>query len=73
MGSWDTWDVVLVLVAGYVAVTTLVRLMRHRRDVVMRQLQQELQSQPQSPTAVEPGEGTSNSDEGGRNDSKEAA
>ena len=32
MGSMDGWDLVLLAVAGYVAVVALVRLMARRRD-----------------------------------------
>ena len=33
----DTWDVVILIVAGYVALTTLVRLMiRHRDHLLVR-------------------------------------
>lgn len=32
MGWIDRWDIALLLVAGYVAVITLVRLMARRRD-----------------------------------------
>ncbi len=32
MGWIDRWDIALLLVAGYVAVITLVRLMTRRRD-----------------------------------------
>ncbi len=35
----DGWDIALLAVAGYVAVTTLVRLMLRRRDQMVEQLQ----------------------------------
>lgn len=37
----STWDFVLLVVAGYVAVTLLVRLMQNHRRQVMAELQQE--------------------------------
>ncbi len=37
----DQWDVVLLALAGFVAVTALVRLMTNRRSQLLRQLQQE--------------------------------
>ena len=36
----DRWDVVLLVVAGYVAVTALVRLMIRRRDRLLDELRQ---------------------------------
>jgi uncharacterized membrane-anchored protein YhcB (DUF1043 family) len=40
----DRWDVVLALVAGYVAVMTLVRLMARRRDQDIAEVQKQLDS-----------------------------
>lgn len=37
----DSWDVVLIVVVGYLAVTTLVRLMNRRRQQMLSQLRQE--------------------------------
>jgi hypothetical protein len=38
----DGWDVAIMIVAGYVAVTALVRLMLHRRDRLVEQFRAEL-------------------------------
>ncbi len=39
----DTWDVVLIVVAGYVAITALVRLMNRRREQMLGELRQEME------------------------------
>ena len=40
MGHWNTWDVVVLVAAGYIAVMALVRLMRSHRAKLVDQLQQ---------------------------------
>lgn len=35
MGAMDTWDVTLLVVAGYLAVVALVRLMARHRDQLL--------------------------------------
>ena len=35
MGNMDSWDVTLLVVAGYLAIVSLVRLMARRRDQVL--------------------------------------
>jgi hypothetical protein len=40
----DRWDVVLMLVAAYVAVMALVRLMARRRDQVVADVERQLES-----------------------------
>ena len=45
MAEMNAWDVAILLVAAYVAVLALVRLMRRRRDAVIAQLQTEVASQ----------------------------
>jgi hypothetical protein len=45
MAEMNAWDVAILLVAAYIAVLTLVRLMRGRRDVVVAQLQTEVAAQ----------------------------
>jgi hypothetical protein len=40
----DRWDIVLALVAGYVAVMALVRLMARRRDQDVAEVQRQLDS-----------------------------
>ena len=41
----DRWDVLLILVAGYMAVMSLVRLMRERRNQVLEHLRGEIEQQ----------------------------
>jgi hypothetical protein len=38
MGNMDGWDLTLLLVAGYLAIVTLVRLMARHRNQVLQQL-----------------------------------
>ena len=38
----DRWDIVIFVVAAYVAVTTLVRLMTRRRDELVGQVRQQV-------------------------------
>jgi uncharacterized membrane-anchored protein YhcB (DUF1043 family) len=45
----DRWDIVLALVAGYVAVMTLVRLMARRRDQDVAEVEQQLSSLRKQP------------------------
>ena len=44
----DGWDISLLAVAGYLAVTSLVRLMRARRDRLVAELLDEAERQPRS-------------------------
>jgi hypothetical protein len=39
MSNMDVWDWVLLAIGAYVALTALVRLMRRRRDEVLRELE----------------------------------
>ncbi len=39
MANMDVWDWVLLAAGGYVAVSTLVRMMRRRRDQVLGELE----------------------------------
>ncbi len=41
MADWTTADYVILAIVGFVAVTTLVRLMLNRRDEVVQDLQQQ--------------------------------
>ncbi len=41
----DGWDLALLAVAGYVAVMTLVRLMRRRRDAVLQQFREQVEAE----------------------------
>jgi hypothetical protein len=44
--AWlDRWDVILMLVAGYVAVMSLVRMMARRRDQLVADVEQQLKAQ----------------------------
>ena len=42
MESLDGWDVFLIMVAVYVAVTSLVRLMMSRRDKLVAEVQEQI-------------------------------
>ncbi len=41
----DRWDLLLIGLAGYVAVISLVRLMARRRNQLIRQVQREIEGQ----------------------------
>ena len=43
MANWTTADIVILGVAAFVAVTSLVRLMLHRRDELVRELHEQAQ------------------------------
>jgi len=43
MESMETWDLVLLVVAGYVGTVTLVRLMTHRRDQMLEKLHKQVE------------------------------
>jgi hypothetical protein len=43
MANWTTADIVILGVAAFIAVTSLVRLMLHRRDELVRELHDEAQ------------------------------
>ena len=38
----DRWDIIIIVVAGYVAVMSLVRLMRQRQQLALRKLADEV-------------------------------
>ena len=42
MGAMDSWDVTLLIVAGYLAVAALIRLMAQRRDQVLGDFRQKM-------------------------------
>lgn len=44
MAWMDRWDIVLALVAGYVAVMALVRMMARRRDQDIAEVERQLES-----------------------------
>jgi len=55
MANWTTADFVILGVAAFVAVTSLVRLMLHRRDELVRELHdQAQQAKARKPVAAEP-------------------
>jgi hypothetical protein len=43
----DGWDIALLIVAGYVAVSALVRLTLQRRDLMLTALRQQVTQRPQ--------------------------
>ena len=45
MGNMDSWDVILLMVAGYVAVMALVRLMIRRRDQMQAEFREEVRKE----------------------------
>ncbi|MGW8257201.1 MAG: hypothetical protein ACWGMZ_06940 [Thermoguttaceae bacterium] len=45
MGAMDSWDVTLLIVAGYVAIVTLVRLMARRRKAVLEQFRRKAEEE----------------------------
>jgi hypothetical protein len=45
MANMDGWDVAFLAVAGYVAVSSLVRLMIHRRDLLTAKFRQEVRAE----------------------------
>jgi len=57
----DRWDVIVIFVAGYVAVMTLVRLMSRRRNQALQQFREQVAEQlgknKKSKTGDEPSEG----------------
>jgi hypothetical protein len=56
MGGWETWDVGILLVAAYIAVVTLVRMMARRRDKLLDDLSKGAQqSQRSKPKPAEDG------------------
>ena len=44
MGWMDRWDIALLLIAGYVAVMTLVRLMTRRRDQNVAEVEKQMEA-----------------------------
>jgi hypothetical protein len=51
----DNWNIVILVVAGYAAVTSLVRLMLHRRDHVLGEFRQQMEVETQHKTATDKG------------------
>jgi hypothetical protein len=45
MDAWNSWDVALFAVAGYIAIVSLVKLMLGRRNALARQMRDELERQ----------------------------
>lgn len=53
MENLGTWDLVLLSGAGFIAVTTLVRLMQRQRKVVLQQLQTQVELEQAAKAAEE--------------------
>ena len=53
MGNMDSWDVTLLVVAGYLAVVTLVRLMTRRRNQVFEELRQKAEEEKRKQVQAE--------------------
>jgi heme exporter protein D len=53
MGNLDGWDVALLVVAGYVALVALVRLMIRRRDQMLSEFRRKLKKEKQRKEAEE--------------------
>jgi hypothetical protein len=53
MGNMDSWDVTLLVVAGYLAVVTLVRLMARRRNQVFEELRQKAEEEKRKQVQAE--------------------
>lgn len=49
----ETWDLVLLVVAGYVGTVTLVRLMNYRRDQMLQRLHEEVERERRRKTAAQ--------------------
>jgi len=45
MGNMDSWDVTLLVVAGYLAIVTLVRLMARYRNQVIEQFSRQAEEE----------------------------
>lgn len=45
MGNMDSWDVTILVVAAYLAVVTLIRLMARRRNQVYNELRQQAEEE----------------------------
>ncbi len=45
MGNMDSWDLTLMVVAAYLAIVALVRLMHRRRNQVIEKLRQEAETE----------------------------
>jgi hypothetical protein len=53
MGNMDSWDVTLLVVAGYLAIMTLVRLMARRRSQVLEEYRQRAEAERERKQAEE--------------------
>jgi hypothetical protein len=42
VGELNHWEILLLLIAGYVAVMSLVKLMNARRDMLVKQVEQQV-------------------------------
>ncbi len=48
----DNWDIVILVVAGYAAVMSLVRLMAHRRDRLVEEFREQMETEAQRKKAA---------------------
>jgi hypothetical protein len=53
MGNMDSWDVTLLVVAAYLAIVSLIRLMARRRSQVFEELSQQAEKEKQNKKAQE--------------------
>ena len=53
MDPFNRWDVFLLMAATYVAVISLVRLMRHRRDELVTQVREQIRVEQERRAAAE--------------------
>ena len=53
MGNMDSWDVTLLVVAGYLAVVSLVRLMARRRNQIFEELRQKVEEEKRKQVQTE--------------------
>ena len=47
MAEFNGWNLVVLVIAAYLAIVTLIRLMRRRRDEVVVELQKEVETERQ--------------------------
>ena len=53
MDNLSGWDIAILVIAAYVAIVTLVRLMRHRRDTEVARLQAQVALEQRRKRAAE--------------------
>ena len=65
MAHLDSWDWAILAVAGYVAVLSLVQLMRTHHDVVVGQLREKIQQEGSQQRRQQPGSASGKDMSGG--------